>query len=130
MVSNIANFQRDFELTLRSGKGFHPFQILFARMSITVACSSLYMYYKKTEHFPWGLREVRGLLVARGLTGFFGVFGMYCKFFHCPVQYDNVLEATLPSMLAPSEYDSKWLCCRTVSEHAVSSITHRSRISN
>jgi hypothetical protein len=81
------------------GKGFHPFQILFARMSITVACSSLYMWYTQTEHFPWGLREVRPLLVARGLAGFFGVFGMYCKYSNCPVWYNNVLEAILPSML-------------------------------
>lgn len=25
------------------------------------------------------MKEVRPLLIARGLTGFFGVFGMYCK---------------------------------------------------
>lgn len=62
------------------GKGYHPFQILFARMFITVVCASWYMWRKKIEHFPWGMREVRPLLIARGLTGFFGVFGMYCKF--------------------------------------------------
>jgi hypothetical protein len=66
------------------GEGYHPFQILFARMGITVICSSLYMWYKKTEYFPWGMREVRPLLIARGLTGFFGVFGMYCK---CPSNF-------------------------------------------
>lgn len=48
-------------------------------MGITVLCASVYMWYKKTEHFPFGMREVRPLLVARGLFGFFGVFGMYCK---------------------------------------------------
>lgn len=61
------------------GNGYDPFQILFARMSITVILSSLYMWYRKTEHFPFGMKEVRPLLIARGLTGFFGVFGMYCK---------------------------------------------------
>jgi len=71
---------RMLEMEGNDGKGYHPFHILFARMSITVLCSSLYMWYKKTEHFPWGLREVRPLLIARGLTGFFGVFGMYCKY--------------------------------------------------
>jgi hypothetical protein len=54
-------------------------QILFARMSITVVASTIYMWYTKTEHFPFGMREVRPLLIARGLFGFFGVFGMYCK---------------------------------------------------
>jgi hypothetical protein len=49
-------------------------------MGLTVICSSLYMWYMNTEHFPWGMRDVRPLLVARGLLGFFGVFGMYCKF--------------------------------------------------
>lgn len=49
-------------------------------MSITVLCSSTYMWYKNTEYFPFGMREVRPLLVARGLFGFFGVFGMYCEF--------------------------------------------------
>jgi hypothetical protein len=66
-------------IDLPIGQGYHPFQILFARMAITVVCASVYMWRTKTEHFPLGLREVRSLLVARGLTGFFGVFGMYCK---------------------------------------------------
>lgn len=70
-------------LTIFPGKGYHPFHILFARMGITVLCSSLYMWYKKTENFPFGLKEVRSLLVARGLFGFFGVFGMYCKLNPC-----------------------------------------------
>jgi len=67
----------------RVGKGYHPFQILFARMGISVVCASLYMWRSKTEHFPFGMKEVRLLLVARGLTGFFGVFGMYCKLTRC-----------------------------------------------
>jgi hypothetical protein len=66
-------------LTAFIGKGYHPFHVLFARMSITVLCASLYMWYKETEHFPLGMKEVRPILVARGLFGFFGIFGMYCK---------------------------------------------------
>jgi len=52
------------------GEGMHPFQILFARMSITTVCSCVYMYYNKVPHFPLGARDVRILLVARGVTGF------------------------------------------------------------
>ena len=52
------------------GEGMHPFQILFARMSLTTVLSCIYMYYTKVPHFPLGPKEVRGLLVARGLTGF------------------------------------------------------------
>lgn len=79
MVSCKWHNQVNLDLTSTLGKGYHPFQILFARMFITTMCASLYMWYKNTEHFPFGLREVRPLLVARGLFGFFGVFGMYCK---------------------------------------------------
>ena len=37
------------------------------------------MWWTKIAHFPFGLPEVRWLLVARGIGGFFGVFGMYCE---------------------------------------------------
>lgn len=47
-------------------------------MTITVILSSLYMWYTNTPDFPFGKREIRPLLIARGLGGFFGVFGLYC----------------------------------------------------
>lgn len=49
-------------------------------MGITGILASLYMWWKDTPHFPLGAPGVRWLLVARGLTGFFGVFGMYCEY--------------------------------------------------
>ena len=48
-------------------------------MTITTALSTIYMWWSKIAHFPFGLPEVRWLLVARGIGGFFGVFGMYCE---------------------------------------------------
>lgn len=75
---------RKLEIEGNNGKGYHPFQILFARMSITVVCSSWYMWRSRTKDFPFGMKEVRALLVARGLFGFFGVFGMYCECPHPP----------------------------------------------
>jgi hypothetical protein len=71
---------RLLEVEGNNGKGMHPFQILFARMGITAVLSTWYMWWRKTEDFPFGKKEVRWLLVARGFFGFFGVFGMYCKF--------------------------------------------------
>lgn len=59
--------------------GMHPFQVLFARMGITMVLCCLYMWYAKIPSAPFGLREIRWLLVLRGLMGFFGIFGMYCK---------------------------------------------------
>ena len=70
---------RLLEIEGNMGKGLDPFQILFARMAITTLLASGYMWWAKTPHFPLGLPEVRWLLVLRGIGGFFGVFGMYCK---------------------------------------------------
>src|SRR6266513_5012952 len=54
---------RLLEVEGNNGKGMHPFQILFARMAITVVLSSWYMWWRKVEDFPFGKKEVRLLLV-------------------------------------------------------------------
>ncbi|KAL1797240.1 hypothetical protein ACET3X_003846 [Alternaria dauci] len=116
---------RILEMEGNKGNGYHPFQILFARMSITTACSSFYMWYKKTEHFPFGMKEVRSLLVARGLFGFFGVFGMYCKLGNLhqgtmwltitdSLLYLPLADATVITFLAPSL--ACWACSYLINE--------------
>jgi drug/metabolite transporter (DMT)-like permease len=72
-------------------------------MSITVVLSTAFMYYAKTPDFPLGKREVRPLLVARGLGGFFGVFGLYYS-----LQYLPLADAVVITFLAPSI--SCWAC--------------------
>ncbi|KAG9675775.1 hypothetical protein KCU99_g3846, partial [Aureobasidium melanogenum] len=100
---------RLLEIEGNKGKGLHPFQILFARMSITVVLSSLYMWYTKTPHFPLGHREVRWLLVSRGLGGFWGVFGMYYSLIYLPLA-----DATVITFLAPSL--TCWVCSLLLKE--------------
>lgn len=100
---------RLLEVEGNNGKGMHPFQILFARMSITVLMSSVYMYKTKTPDFPFGKREVRLLLVARGMTGFFGVFGMYYSLLYLPLA-----DATVLTFLAPSL--ACWACSFLINE--------------
>ncbi|KIW05156.1 uncharacterized protein PV09_03707 [Verruconis gallopava] len=100
---------RILELEGNNGKGLHPFQVLFARMSITVVLASLYMYYKKIPDFPLGKKEVRPLLVARGLGGFFGVFGMYYSLLYLPLA-----DATVITFLAPSI--ACWACSYILKE--------------
>ncbi|KAF2431928.1 hypothetical protein EJ08DRAFT_586544 [Tothia fuscella] len=100
---------RILELEGNNGKGMHPFQILFARMTITVFLASAYMYWKKTPHFPFGAREVRPLLVARGIGGFFGVFGMYYSLMYLPLA-----DATVITFLAPSI--ACWACSYLIKE--------------
>lgn len=85
---------RLLEVEGNDGKGMHPFQILFARMGITVVLASLYMWRRKVEDFPFGKKEVRLLLIARGIFGFFGVFGMYCKC--CPLSNRTTENLTHP----------------------------------
>lgn len=77
-------------------EGMSPFQILFARMSITVICAMIYMWYTRVEHFPLGAPGIRLILVARGVGGFFGVFGMYWS-----LQYLPIADATVLSFLGP-----------------------------
>ncbi|KAF6224140.1 hypothetical protein HO133_010714 [Letharia lupina] len=77
-----------------SGPGMHPFQILFARMIGTLVLSGIYQWWAKLS--PFGSREVRGLLIARGVGGFFGVYGMYYS-----LQYLPLSDATVITFLAP-----------------------------
>ncbi|KAL5341704.1 hypothetical protein BJX70DRAFT_357727 [Aspergillus crustosus] len=83
------------ELKGRNGEGFKPFQILFARMSITVVASYLYMWYAKVPQ-PFGNRSVLHLLILRAAGGFWGVYGLYYS-----VQYLPLSEATVLTFLAP-----------------------------
>ena len=78
-------------------------------MGITMVLASLYMWRKKTPDFPLGAREVRPLLVARGLGGFFGVFGMYYSLLYLPLA-----DATVITFLAPGI--ACWACSYILKE--------------
>ncbi|KAL4975455.1 hypothetical protein BDW66DRAFT_151918 [Aspergillus desertorum] len=86
---------KELELNGRNGEGFKPFQILFARMSITVTASYLYMWYAKVPQ-PFGNRSTFPLLLCRAISGFIGVYGLYFS-----VQYLPLSEATVLTFLAP-----------------------------
>ncbi|KAM0715554.1 hypothetical protein Q7P37_009052 [Cladosporium fusiforme] len=94
---------RVLEIEGNKGKGMHPFQILFARMGITVILSSVWMWYNKTPHFPLGKPEVRWLLACRGFGGFFGVFGMYYSLRYLPLADCTVLTFLAPGLVC-------WVC--------------------
>ncbi|KAI4254060.1 MAG: hypothetical protein LQ352_003333 [Teloschistes flavicans] len=71
-------------------------QVMFARMGITLVLSMLYMWWAAVPHFPFGPREVQGLLLARGFGGFFGLLGIYYSLAYLPLG-----EATVITFLAP-----------------------------
>lgn len=89
-------------------------QILFVRMIITTTLCYGYMYWSQTPHFPFGLPEVRWLLLLRGVGGFLGVFGMYCMYSgpHATARLANLhtdsllyiplADATVVTFIAPS----------------------------
>lgn len=100
---------RLLEVEGNKGRGLDPFQILFARMAITVALASAWMWWQRTPDFPLGKPEVRWLLVARGFGGFFGVFGMYYS-----LQYLPLADCTVLTFLAPGLVC--WVCSVLIKE--------------
>jgi drug/metabolite transporter (DMT)-like permease len=100
---------RILEVEGNDGKGMHPFQILFARMGITFVLASAYMWWRKTPHFPFGAPEVRWWLVARGIAGFCGVFGMYYSLLYLPLA-----DATVLTFLSPGI--ANWACSKLINE--------------
>lgn len=78
------------------GDGMHPVQMLLLRQSVTWVCCSLYMWWIKVPDYPFGRREIRWLILARGLTGFFGIFGMWWSMMYLPLA-----DATVITFLAP-----------------------------
>jgi hypothetical protein len=62
------------------GDGMRPIQLLFVRQGLTAILCTGYMWWAKVPDFPLGFKGLRKLLVARACTGFFGIYGMYCKY--------------------------------------------------
>lgn len=48
-------------------------------MALTGILSTIYMRATNVPDFPWGPPGVRGWLLLRGLTGFFGLSAFYCE---------------------------------------------------
>lgn len=57
------------------GDGMHPVQVLLLRQSITSMCCLIYMWWMETPGAPFGGKEIRLLLLVRGVAGFFGIYG-------------------------------------------------------
>ncbi|ODV82018.1 DUF6-domain-containing protein [Suhomyces tanzawaensis NRRL Y-17324] len=75
----------------------HPLQILFVRMSITYVCCLAYMVVTRSvPEAPFGPRNLRFLLLLRGLVGFVGVFGLYYS-----LQYLSLSDAVAITFLVP-----------------------------
>lgn len=78
------------------GEGMHPVQMLLLRQAVTSLCCLLYMWWMNIPNFPFGKKEIRWLLLVRGCTGFFGIFGMWWSMMYLPLA-----DATVITFLAP-----------------------------
>ncbi|KAN0121931.1 hypothetical protein V8E51_000257 [Hyaloscypha variabilis] len=87
----------------QGGHGMHPFQVIFARMSMTFLLSSLYMWWAQVPDFPLGKPSVRGWLVLRALCGFFGLFCLYYSVHYLPLAESTVFRFLTPIITA-------WAC--------------------
>ncbi|KAI1076566.1 hypothetical protein F5B20DRAFT_594025 [Whalleya microplaca] len=79
------------------GGGMHPMQLLFLRMVISVAGSTAYIWWARIPHGVLGRADVRWLLAARGVCGFFGIYGMWYSAMYLPLA-----EATVITFLSPN----------------------------
>ncbi|KAK2589511.1 hypothetical protein QQS21_012811 [Conoideocrella luteorostrata] len=83
-------------LELEGEQGMHPVQMLLLRQSVTSICCMFYMWQMKIPEFPFGAKQIRWLLLVRGCTGFFGIFGIWWSMMYLPLA-----DATVISFLAP-----------------------------
>ncbi|KAG2748203.1 drug/metabolite transporter superfamily [Suillus brevipes Sb2] len=74
----------------------HALQIIVIRMGITFLCCEIYMIVKGIPDPIVGPKGVRTILFVRGVTGFFGLSGMYWS-----LQYLSVADATVLVFLTP-----------------------------
>ena len=101
--STMAAITRLLETDTADRAPMDPFQILFARQSVTVLFSLLYMWWAKVPEAPLGPKAIRPILALRGFGGFFGVFGLYYSLIYLPLA-DAIVMTFLAPMLAA------WIC--------------------
>ncbi|KAK6839257.1 hypothetical protein PG987_005123 [Apiospora arundinis] len=97
MAAVLHALARLLETRTGSQEHVHPFTILQVRLLITgLGCSAYLGWWAKTPDFPFGLPELRPLLVLRALGGLFGACGFYVS-----ISYLSLSEATALNFLAP-----------------------------
>ena len=97
--SAMAAIARLMETQTTDETPMHPFQILFARQSVTVVLSLLYMWWARVPEAPLGPRKIRPILALRGFGGFFGVAGLYFSLIYLPLA-DAIVMTFIAPMIA------------------------------
>ncbi|KAI1820509.1 hypothetical protein F4861DRAFT_522654 [Xylaria intraflava] len=79
---------------------FHALHVIFVRMSATTVIGLLYMWYKKVPGFPFGPRNMVGLLIMRGISGFIGLFGLYYSLSYIEISDSTAINFLIPTWTA------------------------------
>ncbi|KAG2343651.1 drug/metabolite transporter superfamily [Suillus weaverae] len=74
----------------------HALQVIIIRMAVTFMCCVIYMIIMRIPDPITGPKDVRSLLIIRGITGFFGLYGVYLS-----LQHLSVADATVLIFLTP-----------------------------
>ncbi|KAG1805221.1 drug/metabolite transporter superfamily [Suillus subaureus] len=74
----------------------HALQVIIIRMAVTFLCCVTYMIIMRIPDPITGPKDVRSLLITRGITGFFGLSGVYLSLEHL-----SVADATVLIFLTP-----------------------------
>lgn len=85
------------KLLEQEGGGMHPFLILFMRMAATTIGCTAYLWWRGMPNSLMGQKGIRGLLLFRGISGFFGIFGIWTA-----IQFLSLADATVITFLTPS----------------------------
>ncbi|KAI0392443.1 hypothetical protein F5Y17DRAFT_436373 [Xylariaceae sp. FL0594] len=80
------------------GTKLHPMQLLFSRMLLTALACTAYIYRRRIPHGVLGDPEVRWLLVARSIVGFFGIYGMWYSIKYLPLAEATVIQFLIPTL--------------------------------
>ncbi|KAG8813676.1 hypothetical protein FRC17_001464 [Serendipita sp. 399] len=76
------------------------FEIIIIRMSITYVFSILYMHYASVPYPITGPPGVRHILAIRGISGFFGLFGIYYSLIYLSLSDAIVITFLMPTTIA------------------------------
>ncbi|RYP40974.1 hypothetical protein DL767_001290 [Monosporascus sp. MG133] len=87
-------------LTSGGPNRFHALHIIFVRMAVTAVLGFLYMWHQRVPDFPFGGRDIRGLLLLRGLAGFVGLFGLYYSLTFLDFADSTVISFLIPILTA------------------------------
>ncbi|TGZ80847.1 hypothetical protein EX30DRAFT_306962 [Ascodesmis nigricans] len=89
---------RYLETSLPPDRKLHPFHVMFWRMSVTCACCLAWGFWNRIPDFPFGKRELWGILLLRAMSGFCGISLFYTALKTLPLPDATVINFCVPTV--------------------------------